>query len=93
MWWRKPGFDVCPGAGSARGGRACLVVARFYTVAVPGACSLTAECILPVVVRAAAAATKLLAGHGTINVAAVSMVLASAYLSNGTCHRCRTHVV
>ena len=71
MWWRKPGFDVCTGAGCARGGRAYLVVARLYAVAVPGVCSNTAECILPVVVPAAAATTKLLAGHGMINVAAL----------------------
>ena len=70
MWRRKPGFDVCPGACSAWGGRAYLV-ARLYAVAVPGACSHTAECILPVVVPAAVAATKLLAGHGMIDVAAL----------------------
>ena len=29
MWRRKPGFDVCSGAGSARGGHAHLV-ARLY---------------------------------------------------------------
>ena len=71
MWRRKPGFDVCSGAGSARGGRAHLVVARLYPVAVPGTCSHSAECILPVVVAAAAAATELLAGHGMIDVAAL----------------------
>ena len=71
MWRRKPGFDVCCGAGSARGGRAYLVVARLYAVAVPGTCSHTAECILPVVVPTATAATKLLAGHGMIDVAAL----------------------
>ena len=71
MWRRKPGFDVCPGACSAWGGRAYLVVARLYVVAVPGACSHTAECILPVVLPAAAAATELLAGHGMIDVAAL----------------------
>ena len=49
MWRRKPSFDVCPGANSARAGRAYLVVAKLYAVAVPGACSHTAECILPVV--------------------------------------------
>ena len=69
MWRRKPGFDVCSGAGSARGGRAYLVVAKLYAVAVPGTCSHTAEYILPGVVSAAA--TKLLAGHGMINVAAL----------------------
>ena len=58
MWRRHPGFDVCSGAGSARGGQA-------------GSCSHSAECILPVVVSAAAAATKLLAGHGMIDVAAL----------------------
>ena len=71
MWRRKPGFDVCSGAGSARSGRANLVVARLYAVAVPGSCSHTAKCILPVVVPAAAAATKLLACHGMIDVAAL----------------------
>ena len=70
MWRRKPGFDVCSGAGSARGGRAHLV-ARLCAVAVPGTCSHTAECILPVVVSAAAAVTKLLAGHGMIDVVAL----------------------
>ena len=69
MWWRKPGFDVCPSAGSARGSRAYLVVARLYAVAVPGACSNTAECILTVVVPAAA--TRLRAVHGMIDVAAL----------------------
>ena len=72
MWRRKPGFDVCSGAGSARGSRAYLVVARLYAVAVPGACSHTAECILQVVVPAAA--TKLLAGHGMIDVAALHVL-------------------
>ena len=71
MLRRKPGFDVCSGAGSARGSRAHLVVARLYTVAVPGTCSHSAKCILPVVVPAAAAATELLAGHGMIDVAAL----------------------
>ena len=56
---------LCPG------GRAHLVVARLYAVAAPGACSDTAECILPVVVPAAAAANELLAGHGMIYVAAL----------------------
>ena len=69
MWRRKPGFDFCSGAGSARDGRAYLVVARLYTGAVPGACSHTAKCILPVVVPAAA--TKLLGGHGMIDVTAL----------------------
>ena len=72
MWRRKPGFDVCPGACSAWGGRAYLVAARLYAVAVPGACSLTAECILPVAVPAAA--TKLLAGHGMIDVTALHVL-------------------
>ena len=71
MGRRKPSLDVCSRAGSAWGGCAYLVVARLYTVAVPGACSHTAECILPVVVPVAAAATKLLAGHGMIDVAAL----------------------
>ena len=71
MWRRKPGFDVCSGAGSARGSRAYLVVARLYAVTVPGTCSHTAECILSVVVSAVAAASKLLAGHGMIDVAAL----------------------
>ena len=71
MWRRKTGFDFCSGAGSARGGHAYLVVARLCAVAAPGACSHTAECILPVLVPAAAAATKLLAGHGIIDVAAL----------------------
>ena len=70
IWRRKPGFDVCSGAGSARGGRAHLV-ARLYAVAVPGSCSHSAEGILPYVVSAAAAATKLLTGHGMIDVAAL----------------------
>ena len=71
MWRRKPGCDVCPGACSAWGVHAYLVVARLYAVAVPGACSHTVECILSVVVPAAAAATKLMAGHGMIDVAAL----------------------
>ena len=58
---------LCP----PRAGRAHLVVARLYAVAVPGTCSHTAECILPVVVPTATAATKLLAGHGMIDVAAL----------------------
>ena len=74
MWRRKPGFDVCSGAGSDRGDRAHLVVARLYAVAVPGTCSHTAECILSVVVSAAAAATKLLAGHSMIDVAALHVL-------------------
>ena len=69
MWRRKPGFDVCSGASSARGGRAHLVVARLYAVAVPGTCSHSAKCILPVAVLAAV--TKLLAGHGMIDVTAL----------------------
>ena len=73
MWRRQPGFDVCPGAGSARGGRAYLV-ARLYAVAEPGVCIHTAECILPVAVPAAAAATKLLAGHDMIDVAALHVL-------------------
>ena len=68
---RKPGFGVCSGAGSTQGGRSHLVVARLYAVVVPGTCSHSAECILPVVVPAAAAATELLAGHGMIDVAAL----------------------
>ena len=68
---RKPGFNVWSRAGSAGGRRAYLVVARLYAVAVPGPRSHTAECILPVGVPAAAAATKLLAGHGMIIVAAL----------------------
>ena len=71
MWRRKPGFDVCSGASSARGGRAHLVVSRLYAVAVHGTCSHTAECLLQVVVSPAAAATQLLAGHGMIDVAAL----------------------
>ena len=71
MLRRKPGLDVCSGAGSARGGHAHLVVARLHTVAVPGKCSNSAECIFPVVVPAATAATELLAGHGMIDVAAL----------------------
>ena len=73
LWWRKPGFDVYPGAASAQGGRAYLV-ARLYAVAAPGACSHTAECIFLVVVPAAAAATMLLAGHGRIDVAALHVL-------------------
>ena len=72
MGRRKPGLDVRSRAGSAWGGRAYLVVARLYAVAVPGACSHTAECILQVVVPAAA--TKLLAGHGMIDVAALHVL-------------------
>ena len=71
---RKPGYNVYPRACSAWGGRAYLVVARLYTVAVPGACSYTAECILPVVMPAAAAATELLAGHGMIDVTALHVL-------------------
>ena len=69
IWRRKPGCDVCSGAGSARSGRANLVVARLYAVAVPGSCSHSAEYILPVVVSAAT--TNILAGHGMIDVAAL----------------------
>ena len=68
MGRRKPGLDVRSRAGSAWGGSAYLV-ARLHAVAVPGARSHTAECIFPVVVPAAAVATKLPAGHGMINVA------------------------
>ena len=64
-------FDVCPGAGSARGGHAHLIVARLYSVAAPGAGGHSAECILPVVMSTAAAATKFLARHGMIDVAAL----------------------
>ena len=71
MWWRNAGFDVCSGAGSARGSRVRLVVARLYAVAVPGTCSHSAGGILLVVVPAVAAATELLAGHDMINVAAL----------------------
>ena len=74
MWLRKPGFDGCPGAGSARSGRAYLVVARLHAVAVPGARSHTAECVLPVVMLAAVAAIKLLAGHGMIAVATLHVL-------------------
>ena len=74
MWRRKPGFNVCSGTGSAPGRHAHVVVARLYAVAVPGSCSRSAECILPVVVSAAAAATKLLAGHGMIDVAALHVL-------------------
>ena len=74
MWWRKLGFDVCPGAGAARGGCSYFVVARLYAVDVPGACTQTAECIHPVVVIAAAAATKLLAGHVMIDAAALHVL-------------------
>ena len=74
MWWGKLGFDFCPGAGSARGGRAHLVVAGLYLVAAPSAGGRTAECILPVVVPAAATATKLLACQGMIDVAALHML-------------------
>ena len=71
MWRGKPGFDVCSGAGSARSGRAHLIVARLHAVAVPGTRRHSAECILPVVISAAAAATKLLAGHDMIDVTAL----------------------
>ena len=66
MGRRKPGLDVSSRASSAGGGRAYLVVARRHAVAVPGACSHTVKCIFLVVVPAAAAATKLRAGHGMI---------------------------
>ena len=59
MWKRKPGFDICPGASFARGSRAYLV-AMLYAVAVPGSCSQTAECILPVVVPETLALLQLL---------------------------------
>ena len=49
MCWRNLGFDVCPGAGTARACPAHLVVARLYSVAVAGAGSHTAECILPAI--------------------------------------------
>ena len=71
MWWRKLGFDFCPGVGSARGSRAHLV-ARLYSVAATGAGGHTAECILPGVVSAGA--TKLLARHGMIDVAALHLL-------------------
>ena len=71
---RKPGLDVRSRAGSAWDGRAYLVVARLHAVAVPGACSHSAECIFPVVVPAAVAATKLRTGHGMINVAALHVL-------------------
>ena len=74
MGKRKPGLDVCSRAGSAWGGRAYLVVARLHALAVPGTCSHTAECIFPFVVFAAVAATKLRAGHGMINVAALHVL-------------------
>ena len=73
MGRRKPGLDVCSRAGSAWGGRAYLV-ASLHAIAVPGACSHTAEWIFPVVVPAASAATKLRAGHGMINVAALHVL-------------------
>ena len=75
MGRRKPGLDVSSRASSAGGGRAYLV-ARLHAVAVPGACSHMAECIFPVVLpaAAAAAATKLRAGHGMINVAVLHML-------------------
>ena len=71
MWRRKLDFDVCPRASTARGSCANLVVARRYSVAASGAGGHTAECILPVVVSAASAATQLLACHGMIDVAAL----------------------
>ena len=74
MGRRKPGFDVLPGAGSARGGRAYLVIAKLYAVAVAGTCSCMAECILPVVVSTSVAVTKLLAGHGILGVAALHVL-------------------
>ena len=74
MGRRRPGLDVRSRAGSAWGGCAYLVVARLHAVAVPGARSHTAECIFPVVVPAAVAATKLRAGHGMINVAALHVL-------------------
>ena len=46
----------------------------MHAVAVPSACSHTAERIVPVVVPAAAAATKLLSGHGIIDVAALHVL-------------------
>ena len=69
MCRRKPGSDVCSGDGPAWGSRAHLVVARLYAVAAPSTCSHMAERILSVVESAAAPATKLLAGHGMIDVA------------------------
>ena len=78
MWRRKPGFDICSGAGSPRGCRAHLVVARLYAVAVPASFNHSAECILPVVVSAAATATQLLAGHGMIDVAALHTLTTAA---------------
>ena len=74
MGRRKPGFDVLPGAGSARGGRAYLVIAKLYAVAVAGTCSCMAECILPVVFSEPVAVTKLLAGHGILGVAALHVL-------------------
>ena len=73
MGRRNPGLDFCSRADSAWGARACLVVARI-AVAVPGACSHTAECMFSVVMPAAVAATKLRAGHGMINVAALHVL-------------------
>ena len=66
MWWRKLGFDVCPGAGTTRGGRAYLV-ARLYSVAPPGTRVHTDECIFSVIVPVAAVTTKLPARHGMID--------------------------
>ena len=71
MWWRKLGFDVFPGAGSGRGGHAHP---RLYSVAAPGAGGHSAECILPVFMSTAAAATKFVARHGMIDVAALHVL-------------------
>ena len=76
MWWGKLGFDFCPGAGSARGGHAHLVVTRLYSVAAPGAGGHSAEEILPFVMSTAAAATKLLARNGMIDAAALHVLTA-----------------
>ena len=51
-----------------------ILVARLYAAAVPGTCSHSAECILPVAVPAAAAATELLAGRGMIDAAALHVL-------------------
>ena len=71
MWRRNLCFDVCPRAGTAWGSCAHVIAARLYSVAASGAGAHTAKCILPVIVSAASADTKLPARHGMIDFAAL----------------------
>lgn len=73
MGQRKLGFNVCPGAGSAQGSCAHLLVAGLYTVAAASAGCYSAEYILPVVTSVAATATEFLACHDMVDVAALHM--------------------